>query len=76
MEFFFIGLFILFVLIDKGFDVFFVDVLDKLLKDKVFLKKVLLYYVVFGKILVKDFKNNEFLDSLDNFEKFWINIYG
>lgn len=70
------GPFTLFAPTDKGFDALPADVLDKLSKDKALLKKVLSYYVVSGKILAKDLKNNELLDSLDNPEKLRINIYG
>lgn len=70
------GPFTLFAPTDKGFDALPADVLDKLSKDKALLKKVLSYHVVSGKILAKDLKNNELLDSLDNPEKLRINIYG
>lgn len=70
------GPFTLFAPTDKGFDALPADVLDKLSKDKALLKKVLSYHVVSGKILAKDLKNNELLDSYDNPEKLRINIYG
>lgn len=70
------GPFTLFAPTDKGFDALPADVLDKLSKDKALLKKVLSYHVVSGKLLAKDLKNNELLDSLDNPEKVRINIYG
>lgn len=70
------GPFTLFAPTDKGFDALPADVLDKLSKDKALLKKVLSYHVVSGKILAKDLKNNELLDSLDNPDKLRINIYG
>uniref|UniRef100_A0A8W8LS85 FAS1 domain-containing protein n=1 Tax=Magallana gigas TaxID=29159 RepID=A0A8W8LS85_MAGGI len=70
------GPFTLFAPTDKGFDALPADVLDKLSKDKALLKKVLSYHVVSGKILAKDLKNNELLDSVDNPEKLRINIYG
>lgn len=70
------GPFTLFAPTDKGFDALPADVLDQLSKDKALLKKVLSYHVVSGKILAKDLKNNELLDSLDNPEKLRINIYG
>lgn len=70
------GPFTLFAPTDKGFDALSADVLDKLSKDKALLKKVLSYHVVSGKLLAKDLKNNELLDSLDNPDKLRINIYG